>query len=131
MLLHVWCSSLGVAFILLASLQAWLLARQEQWLRTPHLHHHPHTALETQEKRLTALLMIGFLTLGTGFLWGAMLSPQTSLLKVISAITAWCACGVLLCGRLHWGWRGTTLMGSTWLLTAVLIAGYFMSQWVD
>jgi ABC-type uncharacterized transport system permease subunit len=131
---HVVISMLAYSLLSLASVQALLLAIQEQ-----HLHNrHPGgfiralPPLQTMETLLFEMIGAGFallsLSLTSGFLFLENMFAQHLAHKTLLSLASWVVFGVLLWGRLRFGWRGRTAIA--WTLTGVLVLmlAYFGSK---
>jgi len=132
--LHVITSILAYAMLTLASVQALLLAVQDNHLRS----HHPGgfvralPPLQTMESVLFELIGVGFILLSvsllSGFIYLEDLFAQKVAHKTILSILAWIAFGVLLWGRMRFGWRGRTAIRWTLVGFVVLMIAYFGSK---
>jgi ABC-type uncharacterized transport system permease subunit len=122
--LHVLISVSAYSILILAALQAVLLAVQDS-----HLHgKHPGgfvrvlPPLQTMERLLFQLIGIGFLlqslSLLTGFIFLEDMFAQHLVHKTVLSVAAWAVFAVLLWGRWRFGWRGRTAI--RWTLTGVL-----------
>lgn len=131
---HVLVSMLSYSLLTLASVQAILLAVQDQ-----HLHgHHPGgfvrglPPLQTMEILLFELIAVGFvllsLSLISGFVFLENMFAQHLAHKTLLSVTGWTVFGILLWGRFRHGWRGRTAL--IWTLSgfAILMLGYFGSK---
>ncbi|MCX4190301.1 cytochrome C assembly family protein [Methylophaga sp. OBS3] len=111
---HILLSLTAYSLLMLAAIQAIILAVQEKQLRQ-------HNAagvmrklppMQSMEKGLFQLIISGFalLTLGliTGFLFVSNLWEQHLAHKTILSIIAWAVFASLLWGRYQHGWRGQT-----------------------
>ena len=131
---HVLTSLLAYSVLAMASVQAILLAIQDNHLRK----HHPGgfmrslPPLQTMESLLFEMILIGFILLSiallTGFLFLEDMFAQKLVHKTILSIVAWIAFGTLLWGRFRFGWRGRKAI--YWVLAgfAVLALAYFGSK---
>jgi ABC-type uncharacterized transport system permease subunit len=129
--LHVLISVSAYSMLILAALQAVLLAVQDR-----HLHgKHPGgfvrllPPLQTMERLLFQFIGIGFLlqslSLLTGFIFLEDMFAQHLVHKTVLSVAAWVVFAVLLWGRWRFGWRGRiairwTLTGVVFLLIAYL-----------
>ena len=90
--------------------------------------------LDALEKVMFRLIGAGFalltLSLLTGFVFVTNLFAQRLLQKTVLSLIAWLLFGVLLIGRIRFGWRGRSAV--RWTLTGfgVLAAAYFGSKFV-
>ena len=131
---HVVTSMLAYSLLTLASVQALLLAIQDNHLRR----HHPGgfiralPPLQTMEVLLFEMISLGFLLLSvalvTGFLYLEDMFAQHLVHKTVLSIVAWIAFAVLLWGRYRFGWRGRTAIRWTLVGFAVLMLAYFGSK---
>lgn len=131
---HVLISIFAYSVLTLASVQALLLAVQDQ-----HLHNrHPGgfiralPPLQTMETLLFEMIGLGFfsltLALISGFVFLDDMFAQRMVHKTILSTAAWLVFGVLLWGRFRFGWRGRTAI--IWTLSGfvVLMLAYFGSK---
>ncbi len=131
---HVTVSILAYAMLTLATIQALLLAAQDNQLRS----HHPGgfvralPPLQTMEALLFEMIGLGFvllsLSLLSGFFYLEDMFAQHVAHKTLLSLIAWVVFGALLWGRYRFGWRGTTAI--RWTLTGfvVLMLAYFGSK---
>ncbi len=131
---HVTVSILAYAMLTLATIQALLLAIQDNHLRS----HHPGgfirvlPPLQTMEVLLFEMIGLGFvllsLSLLSGFFYLEDMFAQHVAHKTLLSLIAWVVFGALLWGRYRFGWRGTTAI--RWTLTGfvVLMLAYFGSK---
>ncbi len=131
---HVTVSILAYAMLTLATIQALLLAIQDNHLRS----HHPGgfiralPPLQTMEALLFEMIGLGFvllsLSLLSGFFYLEDMFAQHVAHKTLLSLIAWVVFGALLWGRHRFGWRGTTAI--RWTLTGfvVLMLAYFGSK---
>jgi len=89
--------------------------------------------LQTMEKLLFQLIFVGFFLLSLTLCSGLLIIPDLHgehLAQLILTASAWLIYGVLLWGRLRYGWRGRTAI--RWALSgyATLVAAYFGSKLV-
>jgi ABC-type uncharacterized transport system permease subunit len=133
---HVLLSLLAYSLLMLAAVQALLLAVQEQ-----HLHsRHPGgfvralPPLQTMECLLFEMIGAGFfllsLALLSGFVFLEDMLAQHVLHKTILSLLSWLVFATLLWGRFKFGWRGRTAI--RWALSgfALLALAYFGSKFV-
>ncbi len=132
--LHVLVSMLAYSLLTLASVQALLLAVQDQHLR----HRHPGgfirslPPLQTMETLLFEMIGTGFvlltLALASGFAFLEDMFAQHLVHKTVLSILGWVVFGTLLLGRHRYGWRGRTAI--IWTLSGyvMLILAYFGSK---
>jgi len=132
--IHVLTSMLAYSLLTLASVQAIVLAVQNNHLRR----HHPGgfiralPPLQTMEALLFEMISLGFVLLSigliTGFLYLDNMFAQHLVHKTVLSIVAWIAFAILLWGRYRFGWRGRTAIRWTLLGFAVLMLAYFGSK---
>jgi ABC-type uncharacterized transport system permease subunit len=132
--LHVVLSLFSAGFLTLAAAQAAMLTVQDRLLHQ----HQPSRVmqalppLETMEKTLFQLILLGFfmlsLSLVTGLLFVDHLLAQHLAHKTVLSITAWLVFGLLLWGRWQRGWRGRTAIRWTFTGYGILILAYFGSK---
>jgi len=132
--LHVISSMLAYALLTLASVQALLLAVQDNHLRR----HHPGgfirtlPPLQTMESLLFEMIGLGFvlltIALFSGFIYLEDMFAQHVVHKTILSILAWIAFAILLWGRFRFGWRGRTAIRWTLIGFVVLMLAYFGSK---
>lgn len=133
---HIVLSVFAYSVLSLAAVQAILLHIQDS-----HLHHkHPGgfiralPPLTTMETLLFEIILLGFMLLSMALLSGAFfidnLFQQHIAHKTVLSIIAWVVFGVLLFGRIRFGWRGRTAI--TWTIAgfAFLVLAYFGSKLV-
>jgi ABC-type uncharacterized transport system permease subunit len=125
----------ATGFLLLAALQAILLAYADHRLRR-HPMHMPGfmPPLQSLESFLFQLLLVGFLLMSSSLII-ALFFLQNSfanqpLHKSILSTLAWITFGVLLIGHLWKGWRGKTAAKWTLAGFTLLSLGYFGSKLV-
>jgi len=134
---HVLISVSAYSMLILAALQAVLLAVQDS-----HLHgKHPGgfvrvlPPLQSMERLLFQLIGIGFmlqsLSLLTGFIFLEDMFAQHLVHKTVLSVAAWVVFAVLLWGRWRFGWRGRIAI--RWTLTGVvfLLIAYLGSKLVQ
>lgn len=131
---HILLSLFSAGLLTLAAVHASLLAIQDRLL-----HGHRMTQLarslppvQTMERLLFQLIAIGFFLLSLTLLSGIWFirdwMAQHLAHKTILSITAWIIFGVLLWGRMRYGWRGRTAIRWTLAGYATLIFAYFGSK---
>ena len=90
--------------------------------------------VETMEATLFRAIGAGYavltLVLVTGAFFVHDLIAQHLLHKVILAVIAWCVFGILLIGRVRWGWRGRKALRFTIVGFVILALAYFGSKFV-
>lgn len=132
--IHILLSLFSAGLLTIAAVNAVLLAVQERLL---HRHRLTQLAralppLQTMERLLFQLVGIGFVLLSLTLLSGLWFihdwMAQHLAHKTVLSITAWLIFGILLWGRLRFGWRGRTAI--RWALSgyAMLIIAYFGSK---
>jgi ABC-type uncharacterized transport system permease subunit len=123
--IHILASILAYSLLCLSAFQALFLAVQDHQLR----HRHPVRVMQflpplaVMEELLVQILVAGFLLLSLSLLSGVMfldnLLAQHLAHKTALSFAAWLIFALLIWGRLHYGWRGRTLI--RWNL-----GGFFM-----
>jgi len=133
---HILISVVAYSLITLGAFQAGLLAYQDRSIR----HHHPGgfirflPPLHDMETLLFQFLGFGFVSLSvsllTGFVYLEDIFAQHLVHKTVLSIVAWFILGVLLFGRVKFGWRG--IKAIRWTLTSFvfLMLAYFGSKLV-
>lgn len=129
-LVHILLSVLTFSILVMAALQAMLLAYQQHRLRTKQFYQLP--PLETMEKLLFQLIMLGFLFLTvlliTSFYFYHAVLWQRFLQKSVFASAAWLMFAVLLLGRQVLGWRGKKAVYCTLAGIGLLILTYISTS---
>ncbi len=131
---HVISSILAYALLTLASVQAVALAIQDRHLRStkPVGFIRALPPLQTMESLLFEMIAIGFILLSvalmSGFFYLNDMFAQNVAHKTILSIFAWIAFGMLLWGRVKFGWRGRTAIRWTLVGITVLMFAYFGSK---
>lgn len=131
---HVVLSVLSAGVMTLAALQSLALAAQDRLL-----HHYSSTGwavrlppLQTMERLLFGTIALGWwllsCTLLTGFVFVEDLFAQHLVHKTILSIVAWAVFGILLLGRMRFGWRGRRAIRWTLAGYLLLILAYFGSK---
>ncbi|MCU0836653.1 MAG: cytochrome c biogenesis protein CcsA [Chromatiaceae bacterium] len=131
---HVLLSMLAYSLLTLASVQAILLAVQDQHLRgrRPGGFVRALPPLQTMESLLFEMIGAGFvlltLALASGFAFLEDMFAQHLVHKTVLSTLGWLVFGGLLIGRLRYGWRGRTAI--IWTLSGfvILILAYFGSK---
>ncbi|HIP53272.1 MAG TPA: cytochrome C biogenesis protein [Chromatiales bacterium] len=134
MKIHILVSLLAYSLLTLASIQAVLLAIQDQHLhnRQPGGFIRALPPLQTMENLLFEMIGVGFvlltLSLLSGFAYLENMFAQHVAHKTILSIVAWFVFATLLWGRFRYGWRGRTAL--IWTLSGfvVLMLAYFGSK---
>ncbi len=134
--LHILLSILAYSLLVIAALQAMLLAFQDHQLR----HRRPGglvrslPPLQTMESLLIQLIASGFalltLALLTGFFFLEDIFAQHLVHKTILSLLAWTVFAVLLWGHWRFGWRGRTAIRGTLGGFLFLMLAYFGSKMV-
>ncbi len=132
--IHIVFSLLSAGFLTLAAIQAVATALLDRMLRNPGRMRLASRLppLQTMERLLFQLIFFGFflltLTLLSGLLFVDNLFAQHLVHKTVLSFLAWLIFGVLLWGRLRYGWRGRKAV--RWALSgyAALILAYFGSK---
>lgn len=129
--------SLGAAALLFAAaVTAILLVFLDRRLRTRRLSNLPSALppLDALEKVMFRLIAAGFglltLALLTGFIFVTNLFTQNLVQKTVLSIIAWLLFGVLLVGRLRFGWRGRSAVRWTLWGFGILAVAYFGVKFV-
>lgn len=133
---HILLSIIAYSVIALALSQAVLLSIQNYQLKHRHIHDILHLLppLQTMENTLFDLITIGLILLsvaiGTGLFFVDDFFAQHLAHKTVFALAAWLVLGMLLVGRLLWGWRG--MVAVKWTLSGFLLLtlAYFGSKLV-
>jgi ABC-type uncharacterized transport system permease subunit len=133
---HILLSMAAAALLFAAAVTAILLVFLDRRLRTRRVADlssglPPLDALEKIMFRLVAA-GFGFLTLGliTGFVFVTNLFTQNLVQKTVLSLIAWLIFGVLLIGRLRFGWRGKSAVRWTLSGFAILAVAYFGVKFV-
>jgi ABC-type uncharacterized transport system permease subunit len=133
---HLLLSRGAAALLFGGAVTALLLVFLDRRLRTRRIADLPSVLppLDALEKVMFRLIGAGFalltLSLLTGFVFVTNLFTQRLLQKTVLSLIAWLLFGVLLIGRIRFGWRGRSAV--RWTLTGfgVLAAAYFGSKFV-
>lgn len=134
--LHILLSVLAYSLLVIAVLQALLLAVQDRQLRNRHpgglIRALP--PLATMETLLIQLIGAGFVLLSlallTGFFFLEDIFAQHLVHKTVLSLIAWAVFATLLWGRWKFGWRGRTVVRWTLGGFAFLALAYFGSKLV-
>jgi ABC-type uncharacterized transport system permease subunit len=133
---HIMISIVAYSLITLGAFQAGLLAYQDRSIK----HHHPGgfirflPPLHDMETLLFQFLGFGFVCLSasllSGFVYLEDIFAQHLVHKTALSIVAWIILGVLLFGRVKFGWRG--IKAIRWTLTSFsfLMLAFFGSKLV-
>ena len=133
---HILLSMGAAALLFAAAVTALLLVFLDRRLRTRRLADLPSVLppLDALEKVMFRLIAAGFvlLTLGlvTGFVFVTNLFEQHLEHKTILSLIAWVLFGILLFGRLRYGWRGRAAVRWTLSGFGMLTLAYFGSKFV-
>jgi len=133
---HILLSMAAAALLLAAAVTALVLVFLDRRLRSRRVAHLPTVLppLDALEKVMFRLIGTGFviltLALLTGFVFVTNLHAQHLEHKTILSCIAWLLFGVLLIGRVRYGWRGRAAV--LWTLSGFgfLILSYFGSKFV-
>ncbi len=131
---HILLSILAFSLLVIASLQAILLAIQDSHLRNrkPGGFIRALPPLETMERLLFQMIGLGFtflsLALFNGVLFVDDVFAQHLVHKTALSIVAWLVFAVLLWGRWRFGWRGRSAIHWTLIGLLILLIGYFGSK---
>lgn len=133
---HIMISIIAYSLITLGAFQAGLLAYQDRSIRQ----HHPGgfirflPPLHDMETLLFQFLGFGFVCLSasllTGFVYLEDIFAQHLVHKTVLSIIGWFILGVLLFGRIRFGWRGKTAIRWTLSAFAFLMLAFFGSKLV-
>jgi ABC-type uncharacterized transport system permease subunit len=133
---HIMVSVIAYSLITLGAFQAGLLAYQDRAIKQ----HHPGgfirflPPLHDMETLLFQFLSFGFACLSasllTGFIYLEDIFAQHLVHKTALSIVGWMILGVLLFGRLKFGWRGRTAIRWTLSSFAFLMLAFFGSKLV-
>lgn len=134
--LHILLSILAYSLLVIAVLQALVLAFQDHQLR----HRHPGglvrllPPLQVMESLLIQLIVSGFVLLSaallTGFFFLEDIFAQHLVHKTLLSMAAWVVFAVLLWGRWRFGWRGRTVIRWTLGGFLFLMLAYFGTKLV-
>jgi ABC-type uncharacterized transport system permease subunit len=133
---HILLSMAAAALLFAAAVTALLLIFLERRLRTRRLSNLPSVLppLDALEKIMFRLIGAGFgfltLALFTGFVFVTNLFTQNLVQKTVLSLIAWLVFGVLLIGRLRFGWRGRSAVQWTLSGFAILAVAYFGVKFV-
>jgi ABC-type uncharacterized transport system permease subunit len=133
---HILLSMGAAALFLAAAVAALVLVFLDRRLRAHRLADLPSVLppLDAVEKVMFRLIGAGFvlltLALLTGFIFVTNLRTQHLEHKTILSCIAWVLFGVLLIGRIRYGWRGRAAVRWTLSGFGVLILAYFGSKFV-
>jgi ABC-type uncharacterized transport system permease subunit len=133
---HILMSMAAAALLLAAAVTALVLVFMDRRLRARRITDLPSVLppLDAVEKVMFRLIGAGFvlltLALLTGFIFVTNLRTQHLEHKTILSCVAWVLFGVLLLGRIRYGWRGRSAVRWTLSGFAFLILAYFGSKFV-
>jgi ABC-type uncharacterized transport system permease subunit len=133
---HILLAMGAAALLFAAAVTALLLVFLDRRLRTRRLANLPSVIppLDVLEKVMFRLIGTGFimltLALLTGFVFVTNLFTQNLTQKTLLSLIAWTIFGVLLIGRVRFGWRGRSATGWTLSGFGVLALAYFGAKFV-
>jgi ABC-type uncharacterized transport system permease subunit len=133
---HILLSMAAAALLFAAAVTALLLVFLDRRLRTRRIADLPSVLppLDALEKAMFRLIGAGFilltLSLFTGFVFVTNLFTQHLIHKTVLSLIAWAIFGVLLIGRIRFGWRGRSALGWTLSGFGVLALAYFGAKFV-
>ena len=133
---HILLSMGAAALLFAAAVTALLLVFLDRRLRTRRIAHLPSVLppLDALEKVMFRLIGTGFvlltLSLFTGFVFVTNLFAQHLFQKTVLSLLAWIIFGVLLIGRIRFGWRGRSAVGWTLSGFGMLALAYFGAKFV-
>jgi ABC-type uncharacterized transport system permease subunit len=133
---HILLSMGAAALLFAAAVTAMLLVFLDRRLRTRRIADLPSVLppLDALEKVMFRLIGAGFvlltLSLFTGFVFVTNLFTQHLIHKTVLSLIAWMIFGVLLIGRVRFGWRGSSAVRWTLSGFGVLALAYFGSKFV-
>ncbi len=131
--LHILFSLLSAGLLTLAAIQALGLTVLESILHRPGnlAMARRLPPLQTMERLLFQLIFIGFFVLSLTLLSGMLLNheePSQPPTMIVMSFLAWVMFGVLIFGRLRYGWRAR--LATRWMLSGylTLVVAYFGSK---
>jgi ABC-type uncharacterized transport system permease subunit len=133
---HILLSMGAAALLFAAAATALLLVFLDRRLRTRRIARLPSVLppLDALEKVMFRLIGTGFvlltLSLFTGFVFVTNLFAQHLFQKTVLSLIAWIIFGVLLMGRIRFGWRGRSAVGWTLSGFGMLALAYFGAKFV-
>jgi ABC-type uncharacterized transport system permease subunit len=133
---HILLSMGAAALLFAAAVTALLLVFLDRRLRTRRIADLPSVLppLDALEKVMFRLIGTGFvlltLSLFTGFVFVTNLFAQHLFQKTVLSLIAWIIFGVLLIGRIRFGWRGRSAVGWTLSGFGMLALAYFGAKFV-
>ena len=135
-LVHIVSSVVAFGVLSIAAVYAVSIALCDHFLRNHHLNHLVTALppLESLERLLFQLIGAGFvllsISLGSGLVYVNDLFAQHLAHKTTLSILAWLLFGVLLLGRLRYGWRGRYAVRLTLAGIVLLLLAYFGSKFI-
>jgi ABC-type uncharacterized transport system permease subunit len=137
-IIHIIISILAYSLLSLAAVQSLMRLLQERHLRQkqPGGFIRALPPMETMETLMFQMIGLGFLLLTATIVSGVFFSealfgqPFTFTHHVVLSVIAWAVYGVLLTGRMRFGWRGRTAIRWTLGAFALLVLAYFGSKFV-
>jgi ABC-type uncharacterized transport system permease subunit len=133
---HILLSMAAAALLFAAAVTALLLVFLDRRLRSARIADLPSgmPPLDALEKVMFRLIGAGFvlltLALFTGFVFVTNLFTQNLVQKTVLSLIAWLIFGVLLIGRMRFGWRGRSAVRWTLSGFGVLAVAYFGVKFV-
>jgi ABC-type uncharacterized transport system permease subunit len=133
---HILLSMGAAALLFAAAVTALLLVFLDRRLRTRRIADLPSALppLDALEKIMFRLIAAGFglltLALLTGFVFVTNLFTQNLVQKTVLSLIAWVLFGVLLIGRMRFGWRGRSAVRWTLSGFGILAVAYFGVKFV-
>ena len=133
---HILLSMGAAALLFAAAVTALLLVFLDRRLSTRRIAHLPSVLppLDALERVMFRLIGTGFvlltLSLFTGFVFVTNLFAQHLFQKTVLSLIAWIIFGVLLIGRIRFGWRGRSAVGWTLSGFGMLALAYFGAKFV-
>ncbi len=133
---HILLSMGAAALLFAAAATALLLVFLDRRLRSRRIADLPSVLppLDALERVMFRLIGAGFvlltLSLFTGFVFVTNLFTQHLIHKTVLSLIAWTIFGVLLIGRVRFGWRGRSAVGWTLCGFGVLALAYFGAKFV-
>jgi ABC-type uncharacterized transport system permease subunit len=133
---HILLSMGAAALLFAAAVTALLWVSLDRRLRSRRIADLPAALppLDALEKIMFRLIAAGFglltLALITGFVFVTNLFTQNLVQKTVLSLIAWLVFGVLLIGRMRFGWRGRSAVGWTMSGFAILAVAYFGVKFV-
>ncbi len=129
---HILCSVFAYSLLILAALQAIVLAVQDH-----QIHHHKPGGfvrslppLQTMERLMFRIIGVGFTLLTLALLTGFAVVDHWFTHKIIFSLIAWLIFATLLLGRWHAGWRGRQAIRLVLSGSGFLILAFFGSKLV-